>query len=283
MGSTLIDGGLNQTTEALPPHLSGWELPAQWRWGATGLRGEHRHVQEIVDALGRSLALVTAPNPEHYLWLEGEARELAHRNHPSVPTTYHYWAVPREQRRGPGYLRRWIEGETIAARIARRGPEEVPYVLQVLRAAGSALVYLHDIGTVHGALAPDTVWVSPTGRLWFLGWQWAVPRDNGAGGDHAGPSLDPRSAGMAGRAVAAGSAQRSVAAGGDVLCAADGRAAAAHGRAPGPMAAGRLPADPGDGAQSRIAGQSGGSVSGGGNDAAHARAGDTRAARGGAR
>jgi serine/threonine-protein kinase len=175
MGTMLT--GLNQPTTELPAHLRDWELPPQWRWGTSGTRSEHRHAQEVVDALGRSLAVVTAPNPEHHAWLEAEARALAHRNHPSVPTTYHYWAVHREARRGPGYLRRWIEGEAIGARIARRGVEDVPYVLQVLRAAGSALVYLHDLGTVHGAVAPDTVWVSPTGRLWLLGWQWAVARD----------------------------------------------------------------------------------------------------------
>ena len=47
----------------------------------------------------------------------------------------------------------------------------------MLRAAGGALAYLHDSGYVHGAFAPETVWVSPTRRLWLLGWQWAVLRD----------------------------------------------------------------------------------------------------------
>lgn len=169
--------GLNQATRDVPPHLAGWELPSQWRWGSGGIQSEHRHVQEVIDALGRSLALVTAPNPEHHPWLEAEARALAHRNHPSVPTTYDYWSAHRDEHRGPGYLRRWIEGETIGSRIARRGAEDVPYVLQVLRTAGSALVYLHDLGSVHGAVGPDSVWVSPTGRLWLLAWQWAVPRD----------------------------------------------------------------------------------------------------------
>src|SRR5580698_3682529 len=92
--------GLSQPTSELPAHLVDWDLPPEWRWGATGIRGEYRHVQEVIDALGRSLALVTAPNPEHHPWLAGEARALAHRNHPSVPTTYHYWAVHRDQRRG---------------------------------------------------------------------------------------------------------------------------------------------------------------------------------------
>jgi eukaryotic-like serine/threonine-protein kinase len=167
----------DQPTAGLPPHLAGWQLPPNWRWGASGVSGSYRHSQEVVDALGRSLALVTAPNPEHAPWLETEARLLAHRNHPSVPTTYHYWSVQRDTKRGPGYLRRWIEGETLAARSQRLGPGDVPGVMQILRAAGSVLAYLHDSGAAHGAVSPYTVWVSPTGRLWLLGWQWAVPRE----------------------------------------------------------------------------------------------------------
>jgi serine/threonine-protein kinase len=164
-----------RVTREIPAHLEQWQLPPGWRWGAEGLQGEYRHYQELVDALGRSLSLVTAPDPTHAGWLAAEARHLAHLNHPAMPTTYHYWASFRESRRGPGYLRRWIAGETIGSRLARLGPEEIPWVLQVLRATGSALAYLHDTGAPHGAVATETVWVSPTGRYWLLGWQWAVP------------------------------------------------------------------------------------------------------------
>ena len=109
----------------------------------------------MVDALGRSLSLVSAPNPAHQEWLHAEARALAHRNHPSIPTTYHYWAAaPRESRRGPGYLRRWIAGETLAARVRRLGADDLPAALRLLREAGSAVGYLHDSGgTLSRAIA----------------------------------------------------------------------------------------------------------------------------------
>ncbi len=163
-----------RTTE-LPSHLREWELPPGWAWGSEGLHTQHRHYQEVVDALGRSLSLVTAPNPAHAAWLESEARHLAHRNHPAVPTTYHYWSTFTVNRRGPGYLRRWIAGETIAARMARMGPDDVPGALRVLREIGSGLSYLHDLGIAHGCMAPETVFTSPMGRLWMMGWQWAMP------------------------------------------------------------------------------------------------------------
>src|SRR5918997_4505027 len=169
--------GPYRISRELPSHLAAWQLPPDWRWGAEGLTTEYRHYQELVDALGRSLSLVTAPDPAHAVWLHAEARQLAHLSHPSIPTTFHYWTSQRETRRGPGYLRRWITGETAGARMRRLGPEDVPYALQVLRAVGSAVAYLHDSGLAHGSLTPETVWSEPTGRFWLLAWQWAVPRD----------------------------------------------------------------------------------------------------------
>jgi len=155
-------------------HLEQWELPPGWRWGEGGLFTPYRHAQQIYDAFGRALALVTAPDPGHHDWLFAEARALAHRNHPSIPTTFHYWVQAPGARRGPGYLRRWIVGETVEQRLKRVGTGTVPDALRVLRGAGSALAYLHDSGMSHGAIAPQTVYVTPTGRLWLLGWQWAV-------------------------------------------------------------------------------------------------------------
>ncbi len=162
-------------TQELPPHLRDWQLPPGWDWGPEGLSTERRHYQEIIDALGRSLSLVSAPDPTHHAWLESEARHLAHRNHPAMPTTYHYWASFSQSRRGPGYLRRWIAGETVGARLRRMGTDDVPGVMRVMREIGSALSYLHDLGAAHGAMSPDIVWTTPMGRLWIVGWQWAMP------------------------------------------------------------------------------------------------------------
>ena len=166
---------LYRTTSELPPHLLTWQLPPGWAWGTEGLSGQYRHYQEVIDALGRSLSLVTCPDPAHAEWLEHEARQLAHRNHPAVPTTYHYWSRIGDYPRGPGYLRRWIAGETIGSRLRRGGPEDTAAALRILRELGSALSYLHDSQSVHGAVAMDSVWIAPMGRIWILGWQWALP------------------------------------------------------------------------------------------------------------
>lgn len=165
-----------RVTRTLPPHVAGWQLPPGWRWGAEGIAGDFRHYQEVIDGLGRALALVTAPDPAHYRWLHAEAIGLAHRSHPSIPATYHYWTSQRD--RGPGYLRRWVSGESVAARFEGQGAADIPYVLRLLRDAGSTLAYLHSTGAVHGALSPDAFWTTPTGRFWMLEWQWATPRED---------------------------------------------------------------------------------------------------------
>ena len=166
-----------RATKVLPPHIAEWQLPPNWSWGPGGMVGDYRHYQEVVDALGRSLSLVTAPDPAHTAWLFEEARQLRHRSHPSIPTTYHYWTAYTDVRRGPGYLRRWITGETVRARLARLGLADIPYVFQLLRGACSTLAYLHETGIAHGGLNGEALWTTPTGRLWMLEWQWAVPRE----------------------------------------------------------------------------------------------------------
>jgi outer membrane receptor protein involved in Fe transport/serine/threonine protein kinase len=178
-------------TTGIPPHLDGWQLPPGWTWGDQGYYANQRHAQEIIDALGRSLALITAPDPAHATWLFDEARSLAHRNHPAIPTTYHFWTQSPGSRRGPGYLRRWVVGETVGARIRRLGIETIPYMLRVLRATGSAVAYLHDAGQTHGALSPDTIYVTPTGRVWILGWQWALPAAEIPAGIRPDPLFTP--------------------------------------------------------------------------------------------
>jgi serine/threonine-protein kinase len=155
-------------------HIEGWQLPPGWKWGEVGLYGDFRHYQEVVDVLGRSLALVTDPDQSHAAWLFAEAKQLAQRSHPSIPTTYHYWMAQGDGRRGPGYLRRWVTGETVSARLHRLGLADIPFVLQVLRGGCSTLAYLHDTGLSHGGLSADALWMTPTGRLWVLEWQWAV-------------------------------------------------------------------------------------------------------------
>jgi eukaryotic-like serine/threonine-protein kinase len=169
--------GPHRVLLGLPQHLKHWDLPPGWRWGEHGVSTGPRHAQEVIDAFGRSLALLSAPDAKHADWLFAEARSLAHLNHPLFPTTYHFWTPFKGSTRGPGYLRRWITGETVGDRLRRTGQASVPEMIRVMRTVGSGLAYLHDIRHCHGAVAPDALYITPTGRLWLLGWQWAAGVD----------------------------------------------------------------------------------------------------------
>ena len=67
-------------------------------------------------------------------------------------------------------------------------PEAVQFAMQVLREAGSTLAYLHDTGAAHGAISPYTVWLTPGGRLWLMGWEWVLPKDHIPAGLRPDPS-----------------------------------------------------------------------------------------------
>jgi serine/threonine-protein kinase len=73
-------------------------------------------------------------------------------------------------------------------------------MLRVLRAAGSTLAYLHDAGTMHGAIAPDTIYVTPTGRLYLRGWEWAIARSELPAGLQPDPRWAPAPAELSGGA-----------------------------------------------------------------------------------
>lgn len=169
--------GAYRISFGVPPHLADWQLPQGWRWGSQGVMiGATRFSMEVIDSLDRSLSLVTAPDPAHAAWLLAEARHLGHLHHPAIPTTYHVWNSFAEMKRGPGYLRHWIDGESLRARLHRQGPDDIRSAVRLLREIGSMVAYLHDLGHVHGALSPDSVWNTPLGEAWVLGWQWTLPR-----------------------------------------------------------------------------------------------------------
>ncbi|MEP7382471.1 MAG: serine/threonine-protein kinase [Gemmatimonadota bacterium] len=165
-----------RTTTERPPHLEDWELPREWTWGTDGVWiGYHRHTQQVIDPLGRTLSLVTAPDPAHWEWLTAEARALGNRRHKVIPTTYVYWPRNEVAPRGPGYVRHWIDGVSLAKQLRTRGPDSIEHAMTRLRSIGACLAMLHDRDETHGALNGEASWMSRAGEHSLLGWQWALP------------------------------------------------------------------------------------------------------------
>jgi serine/threonine protein kinase len=85
--------------------------------------------------------------------LAREAQVLAGIDHPGVVRYVAHGATPA----GTAFLAmEWLEGETLARRLAR-GPIGVGETLRVLRAAGDALASVHRRGIVHRDLAPQNL------------------------------------------------------------------------------------------------------------------------------
>ncbi len=163
-------------THERPEHLLDWQLPREWSWGTDGVWiAHHRHAQQVIDPLGRTLSLVTAPDPAHWDWLTAEARALGNRRHRAIPTTYVYWPRNEAAPRGPGYVRHWIDGISLAMQLQSHGPDTIEQAMTRLRSIGSCLVMLHDRGETHGALNGQASWMSRVGEHYLVGWQWALP------------------------------------------------------------------------------------------------------------
>lgn len=165
-----------RTTTERPAHLKDWRLPEQWSWGTDGVWiGYHRHTQQVIDPLGRTLSLVTAPDPAHWAWLTAEARALGNRRHRAIPTTYVYWPRDEQAPRGPGYVRHWIDGIPLSMQLRTQGPDSIGHAMTRLRIVGSCLAMLHERDETHGAMNSEATWRTRGGEHYLLGWQWALP------------------------------------------------------------------------------------------------------------
>jgi eukaryotic-like serine/threonine-protein kinase len=171
-----LDSSPYRYTSERPAHLVDWHLPKEWAWGIDGVWiGVHRHTQQVIDPLGRTLSLVTAPDPSHWSWLTAEARALGNRRHRAIATTYVYWPRNDEAPRGPGYVRHWIDGLPLAMQLRTQGPDPIERAVTRLRVIGSCLAMLHDCGETHGAINAESAWTTRSGEHYLLGWQWALP------------------------------------------------------------------------------------------------------------
>jgi len=163
-------------TTQRPDHLRDWQLPREWAWGTDGVWiGVHRHTQQVIDPLGRTLSLVTAPDVANWPWLTAEARALGNRRHRAIPTTYVYWPRNEKAPRGPGYVRHWIDGMPLAMQLRTQGPDSIERAMTRLRIIGSCLAMLHERGETHGAINGEAVWMTRAGEHFLVGWQWALP------------------------------------------------------------------------------------------------------------
>ncbi len=91
-----------------------------------------------------------------------EAQIVARQDHPNIVPIYDF----AEHRGHPYLVMRFIEGETLKARL-QRGPLTLEEVGQLMRAVGDALSYAHQNGVLHRDIKPSNVILSPEGQVYL--------------------------------------------------------------------------------------------------------------------
>lgn len=102
------------------------------------------------------------PEVPDILELRGAIRELLPgvASHPLPGTALVAWDADAER---PWWVRRWLPGASLAARVRAEGPLPVTELVVVADRLAVALGQLHAAGVVHGSLRPGLVILGPTG------------------------------------------------------------------------------------------------------------------------
>lgn len=91
-----------------------------------------------------------------------EARVVAKLEHPSIVPVYDF----AEHEKRPYLVMKYIEGETLKARLAR-GSLSANEIKQVVDAVGSALAYAHKQGILHRDIKPSNVLIATDGQMYL--------------------------------------------------------------------------------------------------------------------
>ena len=108
---------------------------------------------------------------------EREARATAQLVHPNIVTLLHVG----EHDKHPYLVLELLSGETLAARLARRGSLPVREALSVLDSVLAALAFAHERGMLHRDLKPNNVFITGDERVKVLDFGVALSLDAEAG------------------------------------------------------------------------------------------------------
>jgi len=153
---------------------SGQLLADRYRLGRRIAVGGMGEVWEAVDVrLDRTVAIkVLKPelcgDAEFLHRFRTEARTTASLNHPGIAAVHDYGetaAVPDGPEDTAYLVMELVEGEPLAAVLAREGRIAVDRVVDVLEQAGNALQAAHERGLVHRDIKPGNILLAPNGTV----------------------------------------------------------------------------------------------------------------------
>ncbi|HET9453333.1 MAG TPA: serine/threonine-protein kinase [Gemmatimonadaceae bacterium] len=108
------------------------------------------------------MAPALASDPQARARFEREAQTVASISHPNVVAVY---SVGTLENGVPFLVMQYVEGKTMAERIAEGGPLDAPTAKRVLGEVASALAAAHRKGVIHRDIKPSNIlWDDETGR-----------------------------------------------------------------------------------------------------------------------
>ncbi|MGH2592932.1 MAG: protein kinase domain-containing protein [Anaerolineae bacterium] len=101
-------------------------------------------------------------DPNFLARFQREARVVARLEHPNIVPVYDY----NDHSGQPYLVMRYVEGETLKARLAR-DPLSLEEILKVVHSVGVALIYAHGQGVLHRDIKPSNVMLTPKGDVFL--------------------------------------------------------------------------------------------------------------------
>ncbi|MCH7588734.1 MAG: serine/threonine protein kinase [Chloroflexi bacterium] len=114
-------------------------------------------------------------DPQFLQRFHREAKVVAKLEHPNIIPIYDF----SEHKGQPYLVLKYIEGETLKARLAR-GTLAVQEAVDVIQAVGTALNYAHKQGVLHRDVKPSNILLSEDGRIYLADFGLARMAELGA-------------------------------------------------------------------------------------------------------
>ncbi|RKT84365.1 serine/threonine protein kinase [Saccharopolyspora antimicrobica] len=153
---------------------SGQLLADRYRLGKRIAVGGMGEVWEAVDVrLDRTVAIKVLKaelcgDAEFLHRFRTEARTTASLNHPGIAAVHDYGetaAIPDGPEDTAYLVMELVEGEPLAAILAREGRINTDHTLDMLEQAGQALQAAHERGLVHRDVKPGNILITPDGKV----------------------------------------------------------------------------------------------------------------------
>jgi hypothetical protein len=105
-----------------------------------------------------------------------EAQHTAVHTHPNIAALYDYGEVDQDGEHLAYLVMELVEGESLAALLARERRLDVPQTLGILRATAAGLAAAHAAGVVHRDVKPGNVLLGPAGvvKITDFGIAWSA-------------------------------------------------------------------------------------------------------------